>query len=71
MSGALNDNMKRMQQVRDEGYQEGLQKGRQEILDWLQEQYLTSPTRPDRGSPKAQALLLLAKDAAAYIRSLR
>ena len=66
------DNMSRdntareLKKARDEGFNEGLQKGRQEILDWLQKAYLEDPGRPDRGTPKAEAILELARDASAH-----
>ena len=50
--------------ARAEGHAEGLQKGRQEILDWLQNAYLNDPGRPDRGTPKAEAILEISRAAA-------
>ena len=52
--------------ARREGFEEGLAKGRQEILDWLEHAYIKDPNRPDRGTPKAEAILELAKDAALH-----
>jgi hypothetical protein len=52
------------------GREEGLQQGRQEILDWLERAYINDPGRPDRGSPKAEAMLELARDAADHFRKL-
>lgn len=46
-----------------DGFKEGLEKGRQEILEWLEHAYIDDPGRPDRGTPKAEAILELAKAA--------
>lgn len=55
-------------QIREDGRIEGLKQGRQEILDWLEFSYVEDPGRPDRGTPKAEAILELAKAAGEYIR---
>jgi flagellar biosynthesis/type III secretory pathway protein FliH len=55
--------------ARDEGYEDGLEKGRLEVLDWLQEKYLADDA-PARGSKKAQALLQLAREAAEHFQPL-
>lgn len=52
-----------VQFAREEGFKEGLEKGRMEILDFLQHAYLEDPGRPDRGTPKAEAILEVARDA--------
>lgn len=49
------------------GFAEGRSKGRQEIVDWLEEKY-TGKGRPDRGTPEARAILELAREAALYMR---
>lgn len=54
--------------ARKEGFLEGQKKGRQEILDWLETAYLTDMGRPDRGSPKAEAILTLAQEASVYFK---
>lgn len=51
-------------------HEEGLSEGRREILDWLQEKYLNDPDRPDRGTPEAEALLQLVREASQHISSL-
>jgi hypothetical protein len=56
--------------LREEGFQEGLNKGRMEIVDWLQAAYLDDEGRPDRGSPKAEAILEMARAAAAHFMPL-
>ena len=57
-----------LKRARDEGFDEGLAKGRQEILDWLEAAYL-GPKAPDRDSPEGQAILQLAKDASQHFNS--
>jgi len=59
-----------LKRMRQEGREEGLKEGRREILDWLQNAYLDDPDRPDRGSPKAEAILELAKAANAHFLEL-
>ena len=56
--------------ARQEGYNEGLTKGREEIVDWLQNCYINDPGRPDRDSEKGKAILELARDASLHFRSL-
>lgn len=51
------------------GFERGLEKGRQEILDWLEHAYINDPGRPDRGTPKAEAILELAKAASQHFMS--
>lgn len=46
-----------------QGFSDGLDAGRQEIIDWLEHSYLHDQGRPDRGTPKAEAMLELARDA--------
>lgn len=53
--------------MREEGFNEGLEKGRQEIIDWLQNAYLKDPA-PPRGSVEANAILKLARAAADHFR---
>lgn len=50
---------KALEDSRRMGHEEGLQKGRQEILDWLENAYMRDP-RPDRGTPLAEAILQMA-----------
>lgn len=52
--------------ARQEGFHEGQQKGRQEIIDWLQKEYLSDHT--DRTTPEAKAILQLARDASLHLR---
>jgi hypothetical protein len=59
---------KELKRARDEGFEEGLTKGRQEILDWLQRAYLDDPGRPDRGTPKAEAILEMASAASLHFQ---
>lgn len=61
---------KDIEQVRKEGFDEGLAQGRQEILDYLERAYLEDPGRPARGTPKAEAMLEIAHEAAAHFRKL-
>jgi hypothetical protein len=56
--------------ARKEGFDEGLQKGRQEILDWLENAYLRDPGRPDRGTPKAEAIIELAQAAGMHFNKV-
>lgn len=55
-----------IERARVEGFEEGLQKGRVEILDFLEYSYLRDPGRPDRGTPKAEAILELAAHASEH-----
>lgn len=57
-----------LKRARDEGFDEGLAKGRQEILDWLEAAYL-GPDGPDRSSPKGEAILQLARDASQHFNA--
>lgn len=50
------------------GYAEGLQKGAQLAIDFLQDAYIEDEGRPDRGSPKAEAILELAKSLSTHLR---
>jgi hypothetical protein len=59
-------NKRELEKIRKEAHEEGLQKGRQEILDWLENAYLNDPGRPDRGTPKAEAILELARAASIH-----
>lgn len=54
--------------ARDEGFDDGIVRGRREILDWLQNAYINDVGRPDRGSPKAQAILEMANAAARHFK---
>lgn len=67
VSGRKNGKIRDIVRVREEGFQEGLAKGRQEILDWLQAAYL-GPKAPDRDTPEAAAILSLARDASLHFR---
>jgi hypothetical protein len=58
-----NGQQSNMVKIRQEGFDEGLAKGRHEILDWLEHAYIDDPGRPDRGTPKAEAILELAQAA--------
>jgi hypothetical protein len=60
MSSPSSQWSRELKRARKEGYDEGLAKGRQEILDWLEHAYIDAPDRPDRGTPKAEAILELA-----------
>lgn len=53
------------------GHSEGLAKGRQEILDFLQHAYIEDEGRPDRGTPEAKAILELAKSCQLHIIELQ
>jgi hypothetical protein len=57
--------------LRYEGYREGLDRGRQDMIDWLQHAYLDDPGRPDRGTPKADAILEVARAGMSHIKSLK
>lgn len=52
-----------LERARTEGLEEGLQKGRVEIIDFLEQRYLKDESRPDRGTPGAEAILALAREA--------
>ena len=51
--------------------EEGRNEGRKDLLDWLEDAYINDPGRPDRGTPKAEAILELAKAASKHIQKLR
>lgn len=55
--------------VREEGFRDGQKKGRSEILDWLQDAY-TGAEAPERGTPEAEAILELAREAAKHFLKL-
>ena len=52
------------------GHEAGLDQGRQEILKWIEDCYINDAGRPDRGTPEAEALLEVAKNAAKHISKL-
>lgn len=52
----------------DEGFQLGLAQGRKEILDYLEHAYMNDPGRPDRGTPKAEAILEMAREASEHFK---
>lgn len=58
-----------IERAKQEGFDEGLAKGRQEILDWLEHAYIKAPNRPDRGSVEGEAILQLARDASNHFKS--
>lgn len=55
-----------IERIRREGFEEGLKKGRLEIVDWLEHAYIRDEGRPDRGTPKAEAILELARAASLH-----
>ena len=55
--------------AREEGLKEGRIAGREEAINWLQSAYLDDEGRPDRGTPKAEAILEIAKDLVKYLQS--
>lgn len=58
-----------IKRARDEGYKDGLRKGRIEIIDLLEKKYL-APDAPARGSEKAKAILELTCDISEHLRKL-
>lgn len=56
--------------IRREGVEEGLNQGRLEIIEWLENAYIKDSGRPDRGSARGEAILELARDAAAHFMPL-
>jgi hypothetical protein len=60
--------VKELKDAYDEGFDEGIVRGRREILDWLQNAYIEDVGRPDRGTPRALAILDIAKAAAKHFR---
>lgn len=50
------------------GYDRGFLEGRADILNWLERAYIEDAGRPDRGTPKAEAILEIARAAGAYLR---
>lgn len=59
-----------IEKIREEGRLEGVQQGRVEILNWLEAKYI-GPDQPDRGTPEANAILVLAREASDYLKKLR
>lgn len=53
-----------MVKIRQEGFQEGLKKGHQDIFEWLQSAYLNDSV--ERGTPEADAILKIARDAGTH-----
>lgn len=55
-----------------EGFQEGVAEGKtqalNDLLNWLSDRYIANPERPDRGSPRAEALLTVTRELAAHFR---
>lgn len=56
-----------LEQSRRNGFREGLKKGHQDIVEWLQNAYL-GPNSPNRGTPEAAAILKLARDASLHFQ---
>lgn len=69
MSSPRSQWSREIKRARDEGFDEGLAKGRQEILDWLEHAYMRAPERPDRNTPKAEAILEMASAASQHFQS--
>jgi hypothetical protein len=59
----------------DLGFKNGASHGfdelRKDVLDWLQDKYITDPDRPDRGTPKAEAILDLARELQLFASDLK
>lgn len=58
-----------VERAHQDGFDAGLEKGRQEILDWLEHEYIHAENRPDRGTPKAEAIMELVAAASAHFRA--
>lgn len=54
----------------EQGDKQGYERGLKEILDWLQWAYIDDEGRPDRGTPKAEAILEIAGRAEKHIQKL-
>lgn len=67
---AVDYDAEKFQAAHDVGYEEGLEEGRKEILNWLEKKYI-GPEASARGSEEGNAILQLAGQAADHIRSLR
>lgn len=52
------------------GYKKGLEQGRIEMLGWLEHAYIEDQGRPDRDSPKGEAILEIARTMGRHIREL-
>jgi len=55
--------------ARAEGEHEGIKKGHTDCLDFLQNEYLKDGA-PERNTPEAKAILILAHNLAAHLRGL-
>lgn len=60
--------VKELKTAYDEGFDEGIKRGRREILDWLQNAYIEDVGRPDRDTPRALAILDIAKAASKHFK---
>lgn len=49
----------------------GFDEARMGVLTLLQDKYIKDPDRPDRGSPKAEAILELAKELDTFLTDLK
>lgn len=59
-----------LKDAEQKGFEEGLEKGRREILDFLEFAYMRADNRPDRGTTEAKALLVVAGEASEHIKKL-
>jgi hypothetical protein len=66
-SSKFQDQTKQLKSAYDDGFEKGREAGHKDLLDFLQNRFL-SKRGPDRGSPEADALLKLAAEAARYFR---
>ena len=48
--------------------EEGKQEAYGEVTQWLEDRYMNDPGRPDRGSPKGEAILELANQLGKFLR---
>ena len=55
----------------DDGVAQGRNDERKALLRWLEAEYIDKPDRPDRGSPKGEAILQLAREAMEHFQEKR
>jgi hypothetical protein len=54
----------------DDGFKDGLERGLKAVVLRLQHAYIDDEGRPDRGSPKGEAMLELARDMSVYAQGV-
>lgn len=61
---------RQIKEIEDQAYNRGHDAGLRAMLTWLEAKYINNPDRPDRGTPEAETLLQLAREASQHVRAL-